>query len=159
VTERLERAGFPVWSARTSADLRKLDRRNFGIIVSFLLAMAILLAVVGCLGLMGTLSINVLERSRAIGAGDGAVTQLVLVEALVVVALGWVLALPLSLPIGRALSDAVGRLFLGAPLEFRYSAVGALVWLGLVLVLAAAASLVPARRATRLTVRHVLMYE
>jgi len=165
VADRLERAGFAVSSARTSADLRRLDRKNFGIIVSFLLTMAILLAVVGCLGLMGTLSVNVLERSReigvlrAIGAGDSAVTQLVLVEALGVAALGWLLAVPLSLPIGRVLSDAVGRLFLGGSLEFHYSALGALVWLGLVLVLAAAASLVPARRAARLTVRHVLMYE
>src|SRR5207244_11465687 len=110
VADRLERAWIAASSARSSADLRKLARSNFGIIVSFLLTMAILLAVVGCLGLMGTLSRNVLERSReigvlrAIGAGDGAVTQLVLVEALVVAALGWLLALPLSLPIARARS-------------------------------------------------------
>lgn len=165
IADRLERAGFPVASARTSAGLRRLDRRNFGIIVSFLLIMATLLAVVGSLGLLGTLSLNVLERSReigvlrAIGAGDGAVTQLVLVEALVVAGLGWLLALPLSLPIGRGLSEAVGRLFLGSSLEFHYSATGAFVWLGLLLALATAASLVPARRAARLPVRNVLTYE
>jgi putative ABC transport system permease protein len=165
VADRLDAAGFPVASARTSAELRRLDRRNFGIIVSFLLTMAVLLAVVASLGLLGTLSINVLERSReigvlrAIGAGDGAVTQLVLVEALVVAGLGWLLALPLSYPIGRLLSDAVGRLFLGSALEFRYSTTGAFVWLGLLLALATAASLVPARRAARLPVRAVLTYE
>jgi putative ABC transport system permease protein len=127
--------------------------------------MAVLLAVVAALGLLGTLTINVLERSReigvlrAIGAGDGAVTQLVLVEALVIALLGWLVALPLSLPIGRLLSDAIGQLFLGSSLEFRYSTTGAFVWLGLLLVLAAAASLVPARRAARLPVRRVLTYE
>jgi putative ABC transport system permease protein len=165
VADRLERDGYAVASARTSADLRRLDRRNFGIIVTFLMAMAILLAVVGSLGLLGTLSINVIERSReigvlrAIGAGDGAVTQLVLVEGLGVAGLGWLLALPLSLPIGRVLADAVGRLFLGSSLELRYSVTGAFVWLGLVVALATAASLVPARRAARLPVRRVLAYE
>src|SRR5207244_3145495 len=51
LTNRLESAGFTVSSARTSAALGSLDRKNLGIIVSFLLAMAGLLAVVGGLGL------------------------------------------------------------------------------------------------------------
>jgi putative ABC transport system permease protein len=163
--DRLKRDGFRVASVRTTASLGALDRKNYGVIVSFLLAMAILLAVVGGLGLMGTLSINVLERSReigvlrAIGAGNGAVVQLVLMEGLVVAGVGWLVSVPLAMPVGRALSSAVGRLFLGAPLEFHYSFAGAVGWLGLVLVLAAAASLVPALRATRLTVRDVLAWE
>jgi putative ABC transport system permease protein len=165
LAERLTRDGFRVGSERTTGSLRALDRTNFGLIVTFLLAMAILLAVVGGLGLAGTLSINVLERSReigvlrAIGAGNGDVVQLVLVEGLIVAVLGWLISAPLALPIGRALSSAVGRLFLGAPLEFHYSLGGAFVWLGLLLVLAAAASLLPVRLATRLTVRDVLAWE
>jgi putative ABC transport system permease protein len=165
LAERLARDGLRVASVRTAGSLQALDRKNFGVIVTFLLVMAVLLAVVGGLGLTGTLSINVLERSReigvlrAIGAGDGAVVQLVLVEGLVVAVLGWLVSVPLAAPIGRALSNAVGRLFLGAPLEFHYSLGGALVWLGLVLVLAVTASLLPARRAARLTVRDALAWE
>ncbi|MFL6128656.1 MAG: ABC transporter permease [Mycobacteriales bacterium] len=165
VMEQLTRAGVPVASVRTGSALRALDRKNYGVIVTFLLAMAVLLGVVAGLGLLGTLSLNVLERSReigvlrAIGAGDAAVVQLVLVEGLIVAVLGWLASVPLALPVGRALSSAVGQLFLGAPLEFRYSWRGALVWLGLALVLATAASLVPARRAARFTVRDVLAWE
>ena len=122
-------------------------------------------AVVGGLGLMGTLSINVLERSReigvlrAIGAGDGAVVQLVLVEALLIGVIGWVLAVPLSLPLSYLLSNAVGRLFVGTPLTYTFSTSGMLIWLGLVLLLSALAALVPGRRAARLTVRDVLVFE
>jgi len=165
LTDRLERGGFSVTSARTSAELRSLDRTNFGTIVSFLLVMATLLAVVGGLGLSGMLSINVIERSReigvlrAIGARDREVTKLVLVEGLLVVAIGCALAAPLGLLVGRALSDAVGNLFLGAPLAYSYSTTGLLLWLGLALVLALAASALPARRAMRLRVRDVLAYE
>ena len=165
LTDRLERAGFLVTSARTSAELRSLDRTNFGTIVSFLLVMAALLAVVSGLGLSGMLSINVIERSReigvmrAIGARDRDVTRLVLVEGLLVAAIGSVLAAPLGLVVGRALSDAVGNLFLGAPLAYSYSTTGLLLWFGLALVLAIVASAFPARRAMRLTVRDVLAYE
>jgi putative ABC transport system permease protein len=165
VTSRLEHDGFAVSSAQTSAALHALDRNNFGIIVTFLLAMAGLLAVVGGLGLAGMLSINVLERSRelgvlrAVGARDRDVMRLVVMEGLVVAVVGWALAVPLGWLVGFGLSDAVGNLFLGAPLVYSYSGVGLLVWLGLATVLAVAASAIPARRATRLTVRDVLAYE
>ena len=165
LTDGLARAGFAIRSARTSAALRTLDRNNFGIIISFLLVMAVLLALVGGLGLAGMLSINVLERTReigilrAVGARDRDVTTLVIAEGLFVAALGWAVAAPLSLLAGRALSDAVGRLFLGAPLSYSYSVGGLLFWLALALALAVVASVVPARRAMRLTVRDVLAYE
>lgn len=165
LTDRLQRAGVAVTSARTSAELKALDRENFGTIGSFLVVMAVLLAVVGGLGLSGMLSINVLERQReigvlrAVGARDRDVTKLVLVEGLVVAAVGTAIAAPLGLLVGRALSDAVGELFLGAPLAYSFSTVGLLVWFGLALVLALAASALPARRAMRLRVRDVLAYE
>jgi putative ABC transport system permease protein len=165
LTDRLERAGFAVTSARTSTSLGELDRKNLGTIVSFLLAMAVLLALVGGLGLSGMLSINVLERSReigvlrAVGARDRDVLRLVVLEGLLVAAVASLLAAPLGYLVGRGLSDAVGHLFLGAPLAYSYSGVGLLLWFVLSLLLAVAASLLPARRAMRLTVRDVLAYE
>jgi putative ABC transport system permease protein len=165
MTDRLQRAGFAVTSARTSAELRSLDRENFGTIASFLMVMAVLLAVVGGLGLSGMLSINVLERQReigvlrAVGARDRDVMKLVLVEGLVVAAVGTAIAAPLGLLVGRALGDAVGELFLGAPLAYSFSALGLLLWFGLALVLALAAGALPARRAMKLRVRDVLAYE
>jgi putative ABC transport system permease protein len=165
VTNRLERNGFGVESVDTSAALRSLDHKNFAIIVTFLLAMAGVLAVVGGLGLAGMLSLNVLEHSReigvlrAVGARDRDVMQVILVEGLFVAIAGWALAAPLGWLAGRGLSDAVGNLFLGAPLVYSYSGVGLLLWLGLALALGVVASALPARRAMRLTVRDVLAYE
>jgi putative ABC transport system permease protein len=164
VRRQLEDAGYRVAATQTRAYRRAIDERNFRVLVSFLLSMAILVAIVGGLGLMGTLSINVLERSReigvlrAIGAGDAAVFQLVLVESLLVAAIGWLVAVPLSIPASALLSNAVGRFFIGTPLTFTYSFSGIFVWLGLVLLLAAVAGLVPGRRAARLTVRDALVY-
>jgi putative ABC transport system permease protein len=73
--------------------------------------------------------------------------------------LSWVLASVLALPLSRTLSDQIGLRMLNWPLAYTFPPIGILIWLGAVMVLAAAASYLPARRATQLTVRDVLAYE
>jgi putative ABC transport system permease protein len=53
----------------------------------------------------------------------------------------------------------VGIAFTDFPLTYTFSTQGTLLWLAVVLVLAAMASFLPARSASRLTVREVLAYE
>jgi putative ABC transport system permease protein len=65
----------------------------------------------------------------------------------------------LAFPLGKALSNGVSIPILGVPLEYSYSMTGVLLWLVLVVILSALASLLPARNASRLTVRQVLAYE
>jgi putative ABC transport system permease protein len=152
---------------RSTTATREFDTilGQFNIIVYCLLIMAVLTAVVGGLGLMGTMSMNVLERTReigvmrAIGASDGSVLRIVVLEGMLIGGIGWSLGLLLALPISRVLSDQVGMLFLGAPLSYTYSTTGALIWLGLSVSLAGLASFLPAWNASRLTVRDVLAYE
>jgi putative ABC transport system permease protein len=127
--------------------------------------MAVLLAVVGGLGLMGTMSLNVLERTqeigvmRAIGASDGAVRQVFMVEGILIGLISWLLGAGLALPLSKLLSDAVGLAFTKAPLSYTFSLNGVLLWFVVVVILAALASFLPARSASRLTVREVLAYE
>lgn len=138
---------------------------SFNIIVSLLLIMALLLAVVGGLGLMGTMSINVLERTReigvlrAIGASNAGVVQVFIVEGTAIGLFSWLLGGVLALPLTRLIGNAIGLLILGTPLTYAFSTGGWLLWLALVVVLSAVASFLPARRAARLTVREVLAYE
>jgi putative ABC transport system permease protein len=65
--EHLEGAGLRVKSVFTAAGERAEGEAFFAGIIALLLIMALLLALVGGLGLMGTMSINVLERTREIG--------------------------------------------------------------------------------------------
>lgn len=67
--------------------------------------------------------------------------------------------MPLSYPGARLFSDTVGQALLRSPFEFAYSLEGVGLWLGAVIVISALASLVPALRATRLSVREALAYE
>jgi putative ABC transport system permease protein len=48
---------------------------------------------------------------------------------------------------------------MGAALTYSYSMPGLWLWLAVVLLLSALASFIPARNASRLTVREVLAYE
>ncbi len=158
-------AGLRVEAIQTIQAIRQPITLAFNIIVVFLLFMAMLLAVVGGLGLMGTMSINVIERQReigvmrAIGASDSAVLQVVLIEGLVIGWMSWLIGAVAALPISKILADAVGYAFFRASPSYRFSLPGTLLWLVVVLVLALVASYLPARRASQLTVREVIAYE
>ena len=157
--------GLRVNSVQAISEIREAVQFQFGLIVTFLTIMAILIAAVGGLGLMGTMSINVLERTReigvmrAVGASNGAILRIVLVEGLFVGVTSWFLSGIFAYPLGLLLSKAVGFAFLESPLTYHFAINGALIWLVAVLLIAALASFLPARKAAHLTVRETLAYE
>lgn len=158
-------AGLGVASVQTTTYRQERLANQFGVLTTILAIMALLLAVVGGLGLMGTMSINVLERRReigvmrSIGASTPAIMRIVVIEGMIIGAISWALGALLAIPLSKVLSDAVGTSFMHSELTFRYSLGGAAFWLAAVLAIAALASFMPARSAARLTVREVLAYE
>jgi putative ABC transport system permease protein len=134
-------------------------------LVVFLLIMAVLTAIVGSMGLTGTMGMNVLERTReigimrAIGADDRAVMRTVIAEGVVIGMISFGLAVILSIPFTYLLSTIVSLAVFQTPIEVIFTITGYAIWLGLVLVLSAVASILPARNAARLTIREVLAYE
>jgi putative ABC transport system permease protein len=165
IEDTYRNSGFRVQQMQTIGQLRKAISTMFNGMISFLLAMAMLLGIVGGLGLMGTMSINVLERTReigvmrAIGASNSSILRIILVEGLIIGLISWTIGGLIAIPASRALNAAIGiALFESVP-SYVFSTGGAMLWLGVVLVLAVLASLLPARNATRLTVREVLSYE
>jgi putative ABC transport system permease protein len=159
------RVGINVASTSLVAELRATAVSQFNVIFVFLLMMAILLTIVGGFGLTGTMSLNVLERTReigvmrAIGASNGAVMQIVIVEGVLIGLISWIFGIILAYPLGWMLSDIVGMGFLRTSISYTYSTTGAIVWLFVVILLAIVASILPARSATSVPVRDVLAYE
>ena len=127
--------------------------------------MALLTASVGSIGLAGTMSINVLERTReigvmrTIGAVDRVIMQSVIIEGLVISLMTWGLAIAASFPISYSLLGIIGEAISGSEIALRFTPLGMLYWLAIVVVLSVLASLVPARNAARLTINEVLAYE
>ncbi|MGE5642836.1 MAG: ABC transporter permease [Byssovorax cruenta] len=157
--------GFKVRMSQAGSASLDTAVESLDTLVIFLLIMAILTAIVGSMGLTGTMGMNVLERTReigimrAIGADDRAVMRTVIAEGIVIGMISFVLAVILSIPFTYLLSTIVSLAVFQTPIDVVFTYLGFAIWLGLVLVLSTVASILPARNAARLTIREVLAYE
>jgi len=163
-THKLEVNAQSIFFDDTASQIIEGILFRFGIIISLLAAMAVIIAIVGSIGLSGVLSLSVLERRReigvmrAIGASSGKISALFIGEGLILGLLSWLIALPLSIPAGYLMTQAMGAA-LQTEIVYRYTPRGAFYWLGIVLVLSIIASWFPARGATRISVRESLAYQ
>ena len=169
MAEKLDRffrdEGFKVRKAESG--LASLDSalESLDILVAFLLIMAVLTAIVGAMGLTGTMGMNVLERTReigimrAIGADDRAVMRTIIAEGFVIGTLSFILAIGVSIPFTYGLSYIVSLAVFETPIDVVFTFLGYAIWFGLVLLLSVIGSILPARSAARLTIREVLAYE
>jgi len=165
VLARLNRINFDVLGSQTTTELKETNAAQLDILIVLLLAMVVLIAVVGGLGLAITMSLNVMERTREIGilrslgAQNAVVHRVVIGEGLVIGLLSWVVAIPCSIPLAIWLGNSLGNSLLARPLDYIFSVPAVLMWLGLMVIISIIASLVPAQSAARLTIRDALVYE
>jgi putative ABC transport system permease protein len=150
---------------QSAAEVRQSNKIVFSAVTYLMLAMAVLAAAVGSVGLMSTMSINVVERRReigvmrAIGATSIAITGIFCAEGILVGVLSWLIAVPLSYPGSVVFNNLVSDKLFQIPLDFSFSFGGLVLWLIIVIVLSAIASLWPALSATQVSVRESLAYE
>jgi putative ABC transport system permease protein len=165
VETEYDRAGIRVLSNFLIAEEREEIDAAFAVIIALLMIMTFVLAAVGGLGLAGTMSLNVIERTReigvmrAFGASSAAVFRIVILEGLLTGWLSWFLAIAFSAPISVVLARTIGLSFMDYPIPASLSAGGILAWAVLTSVISIVASFLPALRAVRLTVTQVLAYE
>ena len=150
---------------QSADEARQANKVLFNAVTLLMLVMAVLAAMVGSIGLMSTMSINVVERGReigvmrAIGASSAKILGMFVTEGVLVGALSWLFAVPISYPSALVFNNLVGTTLFRLPLNFDFSLMGVGMWLGIVVVLSGLASLWPALRATRVSVREALTYE
>jgi putative ABC transport system permease protein len=143
------------------AELRFIFYQHMVMIYNFLLMVSAMLAAVGGLGLMTTMSLNVLERRRemgvlrALGASPPAVWLIVVTEGAMIGVLSWALATLAAWPI----SGLLARKMVKGGLDFFFEPRGPLIWLAITLCLGMVASFLPAWNASRRPVREAIGYE
>lgn len=165
IEQALQDSGIGVSEVSAGLSLVTNTARPLNTLTTFLLIMAGLTALVGAIGLTGTMGMNVLDRTReigvmrAIGASNRAIRRLVLGEGILIGLISWGLAVVAALPISKILSDQIQIAVFDTTATFTFTAVGPLAWFGLVLLLSALSSWLPAQNAARLTIREALEYE
>ena len=165
IDQFLRGRGYKISNVEAGKVTRQQQSQAMVILVVFLMTMAILTAVVGSIGLMGTMGMNVLERTReigvmrAIGAVDGEIIKSVVIEGVMIGLISWVMAVVLSFPISFALLRTISTAMMGTAMPLEITMLGPAIWLGVVIFLSIVASIWPARNAARLTIREVLAYE
>jgi putative ABC transport system permease protein len=138
-------------------------QREFYILYAVLYAVALLTGAAGILGLASTLTASVVERQReiglvrAMGASSWRVAQVFWVEGLALGSIAWCLGALLGLPLAYAFVQIFGRLVI--PADFVVDPLAFLVMLAALLLIVTLASVVPARRASRLRIADLLHYE
>ena len=161
----LERAKIAVKSSVPVWLLHNAVAAHMRILINSLLAMALLMALVGTLGLLSTMSMSVMERTReigvmrAIGATPSIVRNLIVWEGLAIGALSAILAVIFSLLLSFYLGRFIGHMAFRTSLELTISPLAMGIWLGILVVGSYLATVFPARRANKLTTREALAYE
>jgi putative ABC transport system permease protein len=160
-------------AARINVDLYttaiKLEERRdvenqFASVEQMLIGLSLLMASVGGIGLMGSLGISVVERTReigvmrAIGARSGAIMTIFIMEGLLQGLLSWLAAVPIAYLLAQPLARLLGQTMIEVDLDFAFNGMAVLIWLITILTISILASILPARRATRISVRESLAY-
>ncbi|RPJ26605.1 MAG: FtsX-like permease family protein, partial [Chloroflexi bacterium] len=162
--EMYDRHGLKVAMSETQADSRKTADWQFAIVIWMMLSLAIIVALVGGLALMGALSIGVIERTkeigvlRAVGARSRSILGIFVMEGLLQGVLSWLIAVPISFLASPILANALGNAMFGATLDYQYNWSAVTTWLVAVLIVSVLASILPARGAIRISVRDSLAY-
>ena len=165
IEAHLKESGIKVTDINTGLSRTVVASQGFNVLTALLLFLALLTALVGSIGLAGTMSMNVMERTReigilrAIGAADKVLMRIVLIEGLLIGLISWFMATLLSFPISKIMSDSIAQALFGSSSNFGFTPIGLTIWFVMVAILSFLASVLPARSATHLTIREVLSYE
>jgi putative ABC transport system permease protein len=154
-----------VYRIETMTTQQNFLKTSFSIVINMLVVLALIVALVGGIGLMGSMWIGVIERTkeigimRAIGARSHNIIRMFILEGMVQGALSWLIALPIARWASPFLSDAMGQAMFQTDLDFYFDYRAAFLWLGIVLLVSLLAAVIPARNAARIVIRESLAYE
>ncbi|MDP8985744.1 MAG: FtsX-like permease family protein [Pseudomonadota bacterium] len=141
---------------------RTLERVILGhlnILTGLSMLIGVMMLAVGAMGLASTLSVGVVERFReiailkAIGGRSSTIAALFATEAVVIALIGWTISACSTPLLSRPVVAALGSAVLGYGFEYRTNPIGLAIALGVAVLVALLATLLPVRAATASTVR------
>jgi putative ABC transport system permease protein len=159
-----ESHNLKVVESQTQAAQRSTFEWQFSTVTWMLVSLSVIVAVVGGLALMGAISIGVIERTkeigvlRAVGARSLIIFSIFTMEGILQGILSWLFSIPIALVVSPLVANSLGIALFGATLDYQFNFPAMGIWLCIVIVISILASILPARNATRISVRDSLAY-
>ncbi|HEU5314909.1 MAG TPA: FtsX-like permease family protein [Chloroflexota bacterium] len=160
-------ADYPAFSLVDSSTFKDSQIALFRTIQYAMYALLVAVTLPGLIGMINTLAINVIERTReigtlrAVGMTRTQVRRMILGESLLLAALGTALGILAGIWLGYVLVLGVSAIGYGGGgmLSYELPWAGALVAIAIGLLVGVVAALIPARQAARLPIVAALRYE
>jgi putative ABC transport system permease protein len=165
VEEALQDADIDVMLSSSFSDTREIFVNHLAIIAGFLVAASVLVIIVGVMGLVSAMSMNVMERIREIGVmrSCGALSKdiqhIVIFEGVFMGSISWIISVVTSVPLSFAVGDMFGGIFLQTPLDNVLSPLGYGLWLIIVTVITALVGFGVTLKVLEMPVNEILSYE
>jgi putative ABC transport system permease protein len=165
IEKALQDSRIGVMLSNSFTDTREVFDNHLALIAGFLIAASVLVILVGVMGLVSAMSMNVMERMREIGimrsygAASKDILHIVIGEGMLIGAISFAASLLLSIPLSFAVGDLFGGIFLQTPLDNVLSPSGYALWLGIVMAVTILAGFGVTLKALETPVNEVLNYE
>ncbi|MBP7177160.1 MAG: FtsX-like permease family protein [Thermoclostridium sp.] len=165
IEKQLYESGIKVAEINLGEAMLEQFSTSTSITVILLMFLAIMIGIVGTIGLSATLSINVIERSRefgvmrSVGATNEKLNRMIIVEGILLTIAAWILGLALSVPLTILSGNMLGDALMGTAAGFHLNLPGVLIWLAVSICGAYIAGLLPCIKINRMVTREVLSYE
>jgi len=151
--------------ANVSTSQQQIQRiqNEFQILYALLYTVAVIVALVGAIGLFNALAMSVLERRREIGilrsmgATGRKVAQVFWTEGISQGMFSWLIALVLGIPAAYGFVLLLGNILV--PVPFAFNPMSLVEMLGFIVLVASIASIGPVWGATRVKIAQTLRYE
>ena len=162
IDDKLSAAGMQA-AVTTMRELANVIKSSVNILNVMLYAVAVIIALVGAIGLFNALAMSVLERRREIGilrsmgATGRKVAGVFWTEGLSLGVLAWVFGVVLGIPAAYGFVWLIGQLLM--PVPFSFNPFGVVFMLAFIVVVGTLASVIPAWGAARVRVAQTLRYE
>ncbi|MFW6015460.1 MAG: FtsX-like permease family protein [bacterium] len=165
VEEKLNEQNVYIKEVNLGRDLIANYKTPSGVVVTLILILSIIIFVVGTVGLSGTLSLKILERSReigilrTIGATNKKIKKMIILEVVLLGGFAWVIGLIMSLPLTCFTGNMLGKAMFLIPLNYELNEKGVIISFILSIALAWLSSLLICKKINKMKTIDVLKYE
>lgn len=162
---KLNKEGIYISETNTGDKMFEEFSMSANIIVALLLLIAILMLIVGTIGLSGSLNINLMERInefgiiRAIGGSEQQIKRYIFLEGLVFTGVSWIAGNLLSIPFVDLLAKILGKTLFGIEAKLEIGILGIIIGLFIALAITMIACIIPFHNFKKSVIKDMLAYE